>query len=193
MERGDVKIFNETIHVHRYLKSIVYGGLDGIITTFAVVAGVVGANLAIRIVLILGLSNLIADGISMAIGDYLSTKASKEYDDNNIKNKKTRVKNKTLNKKFGNIPLKNSIFTFSSFVIFGFIPLVAYIFSYFYTIENLFLYSLILTAIALFILGSIKSKITGKNPIKSGIEMLIIGGIAAGAAYYVGYLISGLA
>ena len=63
----------------KYLKSVVYGGLDGIITTFAVVAGVAGASLATGIVLILGFANLIADGISMAIGDYLSTKAERDY------------------------------------------------------------------------------------------------------------------
>lgn len=63
----------------RYIKSIVYGGLDGIITTFAVVAGVAGASLSAGIVLILGFANLIADGLSMAIGDYLSSKAEREY------------------------------------------------------------------------------------------------------------------
>jgi VIT1/CCC1 family predicted Fe2+/Mn2+ transporter len=63
----------------RYIKSVVYGGLDGIITTFAVVAGVAGAALSAGIVLILGFANLIADGLSMAIGDYLSSKAEREY------------------------------------------------------------------------------------------------------------------
>ena len=63
----------------RYIKSVVYGGLDGIITTFAVVAGVAGAALSAGIVLILGFANLIADGISMAIGDYLSSKSEREY------------------------------------------------------------------------------------------------------------------
>ncbi len=63
----------------RYVKNIVYGGLDGTITTFAVVAGVQGASLSNGIVLILGFANLLADGISMAIGDYLSTKSEQEY------------------------------------------------------------------------------------------------------------------
>ena len=63
----------------KYLKSLVYGGLDGIITTFAVVAGVAGAALSSGVLLILGLANLIADGISMAIGDYLSSKAEKDF------------------------------------------------------------------------------------------------------------------
>ncbi len=63
----------------RYLRSLIYGGLDGIITTFAVVAGVAGASLSVAVVLIMGFANLIADGLSMAIGDYLSTKAEIEY------------------------------------------------------------------------------------------------------------------
>jgi vacuolar iron transporter family protein len=63
----------------QYIKSFIYGGLDGIITTFAVVAGVAGARLSTGIVLILGFANLLADGFSMAIGDYLSTKAEREY------------------------------------------------------------------------------------------------------------------
>lgn len=63
----------------KYIKSLVYGGLDGIITTFAVVSGVAGASLAVRVVIILGFANLLADGISMAVGDYLSTKSENEY------------------------------------------------------------------------------------------------------------------
>ena len=58
-----------------YIKEWVYGGIDGVVTTFAVVAGVVGASLSPMIVLILGLANLIADGFSMASGCYSSTKA----------------------------------------------------------------------------------------------------------------------
>jgi VIT1/CCC1 family predicted Fe2+/Mn2+ transporter len=64
-----------------YIGSMVYGGLDGIVTTFAVVSGVAGANLDARIILILGIGNLLADGFSMATGDYLSTKSEREYYD----------------------------------------------------------------------------------------------------------------
>ncbi|MEM7425084.1 MAG: VIT1/CCC1 transporter family protein [Pseudomonadota bacterium] len=62
-----------------YLRDWVYGGIDGAITTFAIVAGVVGAALASKIIIILGLANLIADGLSMAASNYSGTKA--EVDD----------------------------------------------------------------------------------------------------------------
>ncbi|MEZ5818654.1 MAG: VIT1/CCC1 transporter family protein [Hyphomicrobiaceae bacterium] len=62
-----------------YLRDWVYGGIDGAVTTFAVVAGVAGAEMASRIVIILGLANLFADGLSMAASNYSGTKA--EVDD----------------------------------------------------------------------------------------------------------------
>lgn len=60
------------------LKSIVYGGLDGIITTFAVVAGATGGHLDTSVILILGVSNMFADAVSMGMGDAISTKAENE-------------------------------------------------------------------------------------------------------------------
>ena len=60
---------------HKYLPEIVYGGIDGSVTTLAVVAGVVGASLSSTIILILGFANLMGDGFSMAASNYLSTKS----------------------------------------------------------------------------------------------------------------------
>lgn len=60
------------------LKDFVYGGVDGSITTFAIVSGVWGAQLPIRTVIILGLANLVGDGFSMAASNYLGTRAEKE-------------------------------------------------------------------------------------------------------------------
>ena len=61
-----------------YLRDWVYGGIDGAVTTFAVVAGVVGAELTNRVVLILGAANLVADGFSMAASNYSGTKTEHE-------------------------------------------------------------------------------------------------------------------
>ena len=58
-----------------YLGEFVYGAIDGSVTTFAVVAGAAGANLESSIVIILGFANLIADGFSMSVGSYLSSKS----------------------------------------------------------------------------------------------------------------------
>ena len=63
---------------HSYLHDAVLGGIDGGVTTFAVVSGVVGAELNTGIILILGAANLLADGFSMAAGNYSATKAEQE-------------------------------------------------------------------------------------------------------------------
>jgi VIT1/CCC1 family predicted Fe2+/Mn2+ transporter len=78
---------------HQYLGDTVYGGLDGIITTFAVVSGVAGAALGSHIILILGLANLLADGFSMGTGAYLSTKSEQEYYDREWKREAWEVEN----------------------------------------------------------------------------------------------------
>ena len=64
---------------HNYLRDWIYGGIDGSVTTFAVVSGVAGARLSSWIILVMGFANLFADGFSMAASNYLGTKA--EHDD----------------------------------------------------------------------------------------------------------------
>lgn len=64
---------------HNYLRDWIYGGIDGAVTTLAVVSGVVGAQLSPGIILVLGFANLVADGFSMAASNFLGTRA--EYED----------------------------------------------------------------------------------------------------------------
>lgn len=63
---------------HSYLRDFVYGGIDGAVTTFAVVSGVAGAGLSSGVVIVLGLANLIGDGFSMAASNYLGAKADRQ-------------------------------------------------------------------------------------------------------------------
>ncbi|MGX9351600.1 VIT1/CCC1 transporter family protein [Shimia sp. W99] len=62
-----------------YLRDLVYGGIDGSVTTFAIVAGVAGAGLSPLIIVALGLANVLADGFSMAAGNYSGTKAELDH------------------------------------------------------------------------------------------------------------------
>ena len=61
-----------------YLRDWIYGGIDGAVTTFAIVAGVAGADLAATVVLVLGFANLMADGLAMAASNYSGTKAERD-------------------------------------------------------------------------------------------------------------------
>jgi vacuolar iron transporter family protein len=64
-----------------YLRDWIYGGIDGAVTTFAIVAGVVGGQLSANVVVILGVANLIADGFSMAASNFSGTKAERDEHD----------------------------------------------------------------------------------------------------------------
>lgn len=65
-------------HISDYLGEFVYGGLDGCVTTFAVVSGAVGAGMSTNVIIILGFANLLADGFAMSIGAFLSTRSRKD-------------------------------------------------------------------------------------------------------------------
>lgn len=62
-----------------FIKSVVFGGLDGILTTFAIVSGATGGGMSTEVILIIGFSNKLADALSMGLGDALSRKAENEY------------------------------------------------------------------------------------------------------------------
>jgi len=69
------KAGNEAKEKHKkgaeHIKSGVFGAIDGIITTFSVVSGSVGGSLGTNVILILGFSNLISDGLAMGLGDFI--------------------------------------------------------------------------------------------------------------------------
>ena len=94
-----------------YLKEWVYGGIDGVVTTFAIVAGVVGAGLSPAIVLILGLANLLADGFSMAASAYSGTKA----EDDNYRRLRAREVSHIKNHYEGEIEETRQIFAAKGF------------------------------------------------------------------------------
>jgi VIT1/CCC1 family predicted Fe2+/Mn2+ transporter len=167
----------------KYLSEFVYGAIDGSVTTFAIVAGVMGASLSSVVVLILGFANLFADGFSMAVSDYLSIKSKNEL------YKRHRHKHYHIKS-----PKSSALVTFISFIIIGFIPLISFVLAPLsITINNnKFLLSIILTGIAFLIIGAIKSKVVGKHYIKSSLETLLIGGLAALIAFVVGYLLRGV-
>ena len=162
-----------------YLPEFVYGGIDGIITTFAVVAGAMGASLSAGIVLVLGFANLFADGFSMAISNYMSESSRRDLIGKIIGNRKE--------------PRRTALATFFSFVAIGFIPLLPFVVDYFYPIalDKFFLAS-ILTGLAFIFVGAVRGKIVKKNPFVTSVQTLAIGASAALIAYLVGHLLRGL-
>ena len=74
-------------------KSVVFGGLDGILTSFAIVAGAVGAGLPPVAILAMGFSNVIADAISLGAGEYLSSRAYNDYVKKEMEREKWELEN----------------------------------------------------------------------------------------------------
>ena len=222
----------------KYLGDFVYGALDGIVTTFAVVSGVQGAQLSSSIILILGFANLIGDGVSMGVGNYLGTKSELDYIKKERKREEWEIENypegekmeirhifhkkgfrgkdldrvteivisdkKTwvdmmMTEELGlmeeeKTPVLSGIATFAAFLIAGFIPLLIFVLKLFIpsiTI-NTFQTSIFLTGLALFVVGAMRSLVTKISWIRSGLEMLFIGGLTAVVAYGVGYFLRGL-
>ena len=209
---------------NKHIGDIVYGSLDGIITTFAIVAGVQGADLSSVVVFILGGANLVADGVSMAIGSFLSTKADNDFQkkqrkenekdnvfmqENKIKNlfRKKGFKGQDLDKIFKVIktnelfnaakkdnkdknPTYSGLITFLSFLVAGLFPILPYVLNLLFKVQiDMFFTSVVITCIVLFLLGILKSSITGSEWYKSGLGTFFMGGIAAGIAYLIGYML----
>lgn len=155
-------------------RDAVFAANDGIITTFAIVSGAIGASLSLNVILILGFANLFADGISMASGNYLGVKSELEYEEQN------QIKDGHKHS-----PLRHSLVTFVFFVFAGLLPLLPFVFG----ADKAFVLSTILVAISLFTMGGVRAYVTKKSIIKGGLEVLVIGGVAAMVAFLIGYLI----
>jgi VIT1/CCC1 family predicted Fe2+/Mn2+ transporter len=166
--------------IGEYIGDLVYGANDGIITTFAVVAGVAGAQLAPAIVVILGVANLLADGFSMATSNYLARKSEREYNEKVSGEKGTIEHN----------PLHNALVTFVAFVVAGAIPLIPYLLG---VQTNVFYWAILATSVALFTVGSLRTLVTGIRWWIAGLEMFAIGAVAAFVAYGIGSLLGNLA
>ena len=159
-----------------YVRELIYGANDGIITTFAVVAGVAGGGLPLRVVLIVGAANLFADGMSMAIGNYLSIRAHESV---------LEAENRPQEEAF---PLRHGLATFLAFVVAGVVPLIPYAMPP--LIFDRFAISTGLTLLALFGVGAARALIANVRWVAAGFEMFGLGAIVAALAYGCGSLVS---
>lgn len=167
-------------HFEEYLREFVYGGIDGAITTFAVVAGATGAGFSATVVIVLGVANLIADGLSMGVGSYLSSKSELEIDAKKGKKASDEAS-----------PVINGFTTFVAFSVLGMVPLLSYIVDALISaeIQHQFAISLTLTLLAFVAIGFLKSNVAKTSKVRGVLETLILGAIAAGAAYGLGVVL----
>ncbi|MBI3632421.1 MAG: VIT1/CCC1 transporter family protein [Candidatus Vogelbacteria bacterium] len=231
-------VHSEKIHKTKhglFIGDFVYGANDGIVTTFAVISGAIGASLTREPIIILGLASLIADGISMGLSNYLAINSRLDYQKqerlrevfeverfpdkerqevreilqnwgvpenkleefvNILTKDKDQWVNLMMREELGifedkiESPTKHGITTSLSFFLSGSLPLLPYLLGL--RTWSPFLISVTATAVSLFVVGALRTFITGTNWIKSGLQMLTIGGLAAFAAYFVGGIVKNL-
>jgi VIT1/CCC1 family predicted Fe2+/Mn2+ transporter len=220
-----------------YLKEIVYGGVDGIVTTFAVVAGFTGAQsgdstiaaLSVTTVLLFGFANLFADGVSMGLGNILSVRADQDVYKREKEKERKKIRSHTesevaetifileeegftkeqaqqlaniyaTNEKYwltfmmnhememtspeNDKPILTGFSTFISFIIFGAVPIIPYLFLR--EDPNIFTISSIATFGALVSLGILRYRVTKETIVRSVGEVVLLGGLSAMIAYLVG-------
>lgn len=167
-----------TLQVARhYVRELVYGANDGIITTFAVVAGVAGGGLPARVVLICGIANLLADGLSMAVGNYLSIRSHESV---------LAAEGQPEEEAY---PWRHGIATFAAFVAAGALPLLPYLMP---GSADRFVASLVVAFAALFGVGASQAAIGNTRWWAGGGEMLGLGAAVTAVAYVSGAFVARL-
>lgn len=241
--RRHIEEEHSTSKLADYFKEVIYGGIDGIITTFAVVAGFSGAalsnetttQLSFLVVLLFGLANLFADAASMGLGNFLSVRseqhlynAARAKETQEVRNSPEMEYEETItmmmergfseenarkladiyrtNEEYwldfmmthelempdprGENPIFTGSATFISFIIFGSIPLLPFIFMSEGDTRTVFMLSTIGTFVALILLGLLKWRVIGAKLLESLTEVVLVGGVAAVIAYFVGTFFS---
>ena len=155
-----------------YIRDLVYGANDGIITTFAVVSGVTGGALSHTALLVIGAANLAADGVSMGVGNFLAIRA-----DERAREAQDLPEQEAY-------PWKHGIATLIAFVVAGIVPLAPFLLPLPDDARPAF--SAGATMSALFGLGALRALVTRERWWKTGIETLALGAVVALAAYAAG-------
>lgn len=203
------------------------------------VAGVAGAGLSPTVVIILGVANLIADGFSMAVSNYLATRAemqergvARAREEREVREipeeEREEIRQIFALKGFAGEdlervvdvvtgddrlwvdtmmseehgygaateePMRAALATFLAFVIVGFIPLFAFVFDGVFpaSVGRPFLWSSVMTGMAFFTVGALKSRFVAQRWWLSGMETLAVGGVAAVIAYALGAFLQEIA
>ncbi len=164
-----------TTTLNKFLRPIVYGGMDGSVTTFAVVTASAAAGFSATVILVLGFANALADGFSMAVGSYLSEKSERQMNDGHGHG-------------FDRESFMNASATFISFIIVGAVPLAPYVYSYIVGADMYvaFWISIILTLIAFALIGLMRGIVTKTSKWVATLEAFGLGTVAALISYAAG-------
>lgn len=155
------------------LRASILGGVDGVITSFAIVAGSHAGNLSGSAVIIVGASSIIADGFSMGISEYLSSVSANAE----------KIKNKEIISSRSTTPSCLGVVCFISFVLCGTVPVLSYMLAS----QNLLSASMFSLA-ELMVLGAVRTFVSEEPLLYGLLQTSLLGSLAGGVAYGVGLL-----
>lgn len=168
-----------TATARHYIRDLVYGASDGIITTFAVVSGVAGGSLSATAVLVVGVANLAADGVSMGVGNFQAIRAHE------------RAREAEQLPEEEAYPWKHGLATLLAFVAAGAVPLIPYVIPG--GGQHRLAWSTGLTMAAMFLLGAARAAVTLERWWKTALETLGLGVVVAATAYAAGAIVAAIA
>lgn len=160
------------------LRDFILGAQDGIVNVLGLVLGVASATLNTKIILISGLAGLFAESLSMGAVTFTSSKAARDY--------YRKFKEKREAALYKN-PMSIGIFVFFATIIGSLIPILPF---FFLSAKSGMIASVVISGLALFVIGAAKARLTIGDWRKSGLEMLMVGLIAALAGYFIGKLLN---
>ena len=157
----------------KYFPEFVYGGMDGLITTFAIITGATGAGFSADVIVIIGVASIFSDAFSMGASNFVSRRSA------------CRIGNDVC-KPYE--PFKTALSTFLSFLLVGFVP----VFPFVLPVANPLVWSLGLTFTFFFLIGVVEGYLSKKRKILTGFGVLSIGIVAAVLSYGVGHFLAGI-
>ncbi len=163
------------------IRDVILGGQDGLVNVLGIVLAVATATNSRYIILVSGLAATFAESISMAAVAYTSAKAGTEY----YVKKKFRH---SMYEEFAH-PLRDSFVVGFAAIVGSFIPLLSF---FFLPVASARWAAIVFATVALFITGFVKAGFTKTNPLKSGIELAVIGMTAAIVGYLIGAALGAL-
>lgn len=158
-----------------YLRNFIFGVEDSLVSTVGLLSGIAAAGATRGLILLTGMVLIFVEAFSMAVGSFLAESSAEEYEHRTVVSPHRSV--------------VDGVIMFFSYFVSGFIPLAPY---FVVNTNRAFGASIVLSLVALFALGVIGARISGRRFLRRGIRMCVIGGLAIGVGVVVGKLINSL-
>ncbi len=153
------------------IRNFIFGVEDSLVSTVGLLSGIAVAGVPRTTIVLTGFVLIAVEGISMAVGSFLSEGAAEEAENHTESDK---------------VAGKGAVVMFFSYILAGFIPLIPYMFS---NQSNTIYYSIAITCLGLILLGTVSARLFGTSVLKSTLRFLILGGGAIAVGIVVGQLL----